>query len=541
MIRSLRNIICVLLGTMLAAGCSSSASAASASPSATASPVHTIILFTNDAHGHILNDASEPSWGLARIAKEKEDLIEAGYQVYLFSAGDDIQGTPLVSMDQGSSVIRFMGDAGYDLMEIGNHELDYGMDTLLALQEAASFPMLAANVQRTVGGDSVFAEHQEYTAADGMKIGVFGLATPETATKANPIYTAGLTFLAGDQLYQKAQEQIDLLKKDGCSLIICLGHLGVDDSSSPNRSIDVIQNTSGINVFIDGHSHTEVNETVGSTLLVQTGSNSHNLGRLEIHADGTYSAALMPAVDVNNAVNEEINDYNDEVEKQLSVKFAETAVSLDGERNDVRTMETNLGDLTCDALSYEAEKLTGTAPDVTITNGGSIRASIPAGDITLKTVRTVFPFSNTLVTLKVTGSELLEALEAATCALPDSIGGFPQVAGVEFSVDTTVPYQQGEQYPDSTYFKPAAPGSRVTIASVGGRPFDPDALYTLAANDFIGAGGDTYYALKYAYENSGYNTGIGLEDCLSDYISSELGGIVGDSYASAQGRIAIRS
>lgn len=400
--------------------------------------------------------------------------------------------------------------------------------------------MIAANVQRTVGGDAVFAENQEYTTPDGLKIGVFGLATPETATKANPTYTAGLTFLEGEKMYQKAQEQIDDLKKDGCSLIICLGHLGVTESSSPNRSIDVIQNTTGLNVFIDGHSHTEVNEMVNDTLLVQTGYNGHNLGRLDIHEDGTVSAALIPAVDVDAEINDEVNSYNADIEKQLSVKFAETTVDLDGERSDVRTMETNLGDLACDALAFETQKLTGSAPDAVIMNGGSIRASIPAGEITLKTIKTVFPFANTLVTLKVTGSELLEALEAAAYALPDSLGGFPQVAGIEFTVDTTVAYQQGEQYPDSTYYKPAAPGSRVTITSVGGKTFDAGTMYTLATNNFIGAGGDTYYALKYAYQNSGYDTGVGLENCLSDYISTQLGGTIGDSYAAPANRITIK-
>ena len=156
------------------------------------------------------------------------------------------------------------------------------------------------------------------------------------------------------------------------------------------------------------------------------------------------------------------------------------------------------------------------------------------------TMKTVFPFGNEVAVLTVTGAELLEALEAATCSTPEAIGAFPQVAGIEFTIDTSVPYENGEQYPDSTYFAPAKPGSRVTIATVGGQPFDAEALYTIATNDFTAAGGDTYYAFKYAFQTTGYKTGVALEDALVNYTSTVLDGTIGEQYADPQGRITVK-
>jgi 5'-nucleotidase/UDP-sugar diphosphatase len=533
-----------VLALLLTAGCSAptaAAPSASAEPSASAaSPVDTVILFTNDVHGHIEESLSEPSWGDARIARQKQELAAEGYDVYLFSAGDDTQGEPIVSLDQGESAIQFMNVTGYDLMEAGNHEFDYGTDKLLQLKEQADFPILAANITRTVGGDLLLEANHVFTTASGLKIGVFGLETPETQTKSNPDMVKGLTFAAGDDLYKVAQAQVDELKKQGCTLIICLGHLGVDDSSAPNRSIDVIQNTTGINVFIDGHSHTEVQQTVNDTLLLQTGCYGHNLGRLDIHADGSLSSELIPAVDQDDNVASVISDYSKQIDEQLGTVFASTAVDLDGEKQDVRTKETNLGDFVTDAILYEAKQSTGQAVDGAIMNGGGIRASLKTGDITQKDMMTVFPFGNVIVTLQVKGSELLEALEAATFSLPDSIGAFPQVSGIVYSVDTTVAYEKGDAYPDSTYFAPKNPGSRVSITSVGGKAFDKDAIYTIATNDFVGAGGDTYYAFKYAYQTAGYNSGILLEDALNHYVTNVLNGTIGQDYAAPQGRITIR-
>ena len=236
-----------------------------------------------------------------------------------------------------------------------------------------------------------------------------------------------------------------------------------------------------------------------------------------------------------------VNGRNEAVEAQLSAAFAKTEVDLDGNKAPgVRTQETNLGDFAADAILWSAQQAMGEQVVAALTNGGGIRASIKAGDITMKDMKTIFPFGNQVSVLTVTGAELLEALEAATFSTPDAIGAFPQVAGIVFTIDTTVPFEQGEQYPDSTYFAPKNPGARVTIETVGGQAFDKDALYTIATNDFTAAGGDTYYAFKYANATAGYKTGVALEDALVNYVQQVLGGVVGQQYAQPQGRITIK-
>jgi len=221
--------------------------------------------------------------------------------------------------------------------------------------------------------------------------------------------------------------------------------------------------------------------------------------------------------------------------------FATCETDLNGERDPgVRTMETNLGNLAADSILWGAQQEVGPQVVAAVTNGGGIRATIKAGDITMNDMKTVFPFDNKVAVLTVTGSELLEALEAATCTTPAAIGAFPQVAGIVFSIDTSTEYANGEAYPESTYFGPAQPGSRVTIESVGGEPFDLNKEYVIASNDFTAAGGDTYYAFRYAYTTTGYETGLSLEDAMVGYIAEVLGGVVGSEYSGPQGRITIK-
>ena len=350
------------------------------------------------------------------------------------------------------------------------------------------------------------------------------------------------------------------LKAAGADIIVLLSHLGMDEESAPNRSQDVLENATGIDLVIDGHSHTllEKGKKVGDTLVVSTGYNGQNLGVVVydgekftaslfaglgksavVEVEGVpYSALLSAKLDPEVA--ELVNSTNRAVKEELSKVFAKTEVFLNGERDPGnRTEETNLGDFAADAILWAAKQALGDQVAAAITNGGGIRASIQVGDITMNDMKTVFPFGNEVSVLEVKGSELLEALEAATSATPKALGAFPQVSGIVFSIDTTVPYENGEQYPDSTYYAPAKPGSRVKIESVGGQPFDPEALYIIATNDFTAAGGDTYYAFRYPNATSGYKTGVALEDALVNYVTTVLGGVVGQDYANPQGRITV--
>ena len=527
---SFKKLICLLLSLALALGLALPALAEGG-----ALEGKLVILHTNDIHGRAVSASGV--WGYAAIAQVKKDLEAQGAQVLLLDAGDASQGTPLVNLDYGKTAFEFMNAAGYDAMVPGNHELDWGIDNLLQNAEVASFPVLAANITDKISGETKFKDHVIFEKG-GFKVGVFGLDTPEAMTKTHPDKVRGISFAAGEELYACAQAQVDALKEAGCTLIVCVGHLGVDDESTGNRSIDVIANTTGIDLFIDGHSHTvidggkEVDTKVEGvkTLLVSTGEYFGNIGYVVF--DGEKLTAKLWKCDSNllsdmykpcdAEVAAVVNGRNEAVEAQLSAAFAKTEVDLDGNKAPgVRTQETNLGDFAADAILWSAQQSQGDQVVAAITNGGGIRASIKAGDI-------------------VTGAELLEALEAATFSTPDAIGAFPQVAGIVFTIDTTVPFEQGEQYPDSTYFAPKNPGARVTIETVGGQAFDKDALYTIATNDFTAAGGDTYYAFKYANATAGYKTGVALEDALVNYVQQVLGGVVGQQYAQPQGRITIK-
>ncbi len=506
-----------------------------------------VILHTNDIHGRGVADTATGALGYAAIAEQKDMFESLGASVLLLDAGDASQGTSLVNMSMGKTAMEFMSAAGYDAMSPGNHEFDWGLDNLLQIRESANFPILAANILRKDGSGPVFEANKIFDMPNGMKVGVFGLDTPETLTKTHPDKVQGITFLQGDELYACAQAQVDELKAAGCDVIICLGHLGDSDESAPNRSIDLIPKVTGIDLFIDAHSHTTIGavdetgkagEMIGDTLRVSTGQYCQKLGIVTY--DGTaFSATLRTFQDTE--VKALVDGVNGEITKVLSEVFAKTEVDLNGERDPgVRTQETNLGDFAADAILWAAQQAMGDQVVAAITNGGGIRTSIKTGDITMNSMKTVFPFGNVVATLTVTGAELLEALEAATHSTPSAIGAFPQVAGIEFTINTSVPYEQGEQYPDSTYFKPAKPGSRVTIATVGGQPFDPAAEYVIATNDFTAAGGDTYYAFRYAYKTTGYATGVALEDALVQYVQTVLGGVVGAQYAEPAGRITIQ-
>jgi 2',3'-cyclic-nucleotide 2'-phosphodiesterase (5'-nucleotidase family) len=506
-----------------------------------------VILHTNDIHGQAVADLDTGAMGYQSIAKVKDDYEALGASVLLLDAGDASQGTPLVNLVYGKTAFEFMNEVGYDAMAPGNHEFDWGQDNLYQNAEVANFPILAANITRTIDGTLVFQPNAVFDFGF-IKVGVFGLATPETLTKAHPDGVAGLHFAAAEELYAVAQAQIDELTAAGATFIIGLGHLGIDDESVTNRSIDVIANTTGIDLFIDGHSHSVIEgESVGEseTVLVSTGSLSQNIGIVE--TDGEYIATSLKALDTllyyntNEYVAGIVNSQYAIVQEELGKAFATTEVLLNGERSPgVRTEETNLGDFAADSILYGAKKYADPNVVAAVTNGGGIRTSIQIGDITMNDMKTVFPFGNVVATLTVTGAELLEALEAATCTTPDAIGAFPQVSGIVFTIDTSVPYEQGEMYPNSTYYAPAKPGSRVTIESVGGEPWSADALYVIATNDFTAAGGDTYYAFGYAYDTAGIETGLSLEDALIEYVAEVLGGVVGEQYAQPAGRITIK-
>lgn len=535
---------------LAACGCQSNtaanASSSSASSTTGASPLLAII-HTNDSHGHDVEvkgtDKTQGNFSMAAVAQLKADWEAKGYDVLLVDAGDATQGMPLVDQSKGEAAITFMNACGYQAMAVGNHEFDHGDDVIRKYEEEANFPLLSANVLVKETGEQRFASSTTFDLSDGTKVGFFGLTTPSTETSALPSFTEQFTFLQSDELYACAQKQVDELRARGCDIVVCLGHLGNATACEPNTSRSVLANVKGIDLFIDGHDHELVSEDVDGTPLVETGCYLSNIGLMVIDSGApvNQSVAYGSYDGIDPSVQSVIDQIDQQVQSELKVVLGHTSYHLDGEKNTARTQETNLGDFCCDSLLWDAEQSLGTPVDCCIVNGGSLRSSIEEGDISLASIKSVLSFSNQIQVGKVTGAQLLEVLEAGcqNIGLENSIGAFPQVGGIEYTIDASVPYEKGENYPDSTFASPAKPGSRVTINSVGGRSWNAEDAYTIASYDFIFLGGDTYYVLKQAAETETPTTCDFDYEAFAGYLTVACDHEVPDRYENPQGRITI--
>ena len=442
-----------------------------------------------------------------------------------------------------------MNAAGYDLVTLGNHEFDYGYEQLMNNLSKANFKTICADVF-DASGNTILDPNYVYTAPNGLKIGFFGMETPETQTKVNPALIKGIRFASKTELYTIAQAQVNTLKAQGADLVVCLSHLGVDEESAPDghRSVDMLANVSGIDLVIDGHSHTVMTAGAAGEVVQSTGTKIENIGVVVIdnatkQIEDRYLVSTAEGVNNNPAVEAATKTIIDRVDAEYGIEFATSEVDLNGAKAPgVRTEETNLGDLICDALRWSVLKEEGslTVPEdhvIAITNGGGIRASIKAGSVTKKDLNTVLPFGNTVSVIYVTGAEILEALEASTYCTPSAIGGFPQVSGIRFSIDTDVPFAQGDAYPNSTYYRPAAIG-RVSVQSVNGKPFSLTDTYAVVTNNFVAAGGDTYYVFGNA--TSQFDTGIVMDEAVMEYVQVKLGGkITAEDYGTVKGNITL--
>ena len=501
-----------------------------------------VILHTNDSHGRIKEDGT--SMGMSAVKYLANRYENAGASVLILDAGDTLHGLPIVTASRGESAVNVMNAVGYSAMAPGNHDFNYGYEHILELEEEMNFPVLAANVTYEADGSLVFGDHIVITCGE-YTIGVFGMATPETVTKTNPNNVVGLDFNE-DNLAGIAQAQCDELKELGCDIIICLAHLGDDVSSTPYRSTDVLEQVTDIDLWIDGHSHSVLNDDgeahlVNGTLVASTGEYTKNIG--VVTYDGAeFDAGLVHYADLCNTYEQDgeiitefygydpeitalVQNYYDEMMEFYSEVVGHTDVLLNGTREFVRTQETNLGDLAADAILAAAPNA-----DFALTNGGGIRANIEIGDITRYDLFTVFPFGNMVATVELTGAQIVYILEAATHACPGTDGAFPQVSGITFEIHTYIEYE-GE------YANPTNPGSRIQNVCINGEPIDLDATYVMATNDFLAAGGDTYAILAENFENSGILIGINLEDALINYIQNIDDNCAG--YAEPAGRIVI--
>lgn len=436
-----------------------------------------IVLFhTNDTHSRV-EEGKYAGMGFAKISTYIKNEKEKNKNVLVLDAGDTFHGQTIATLVKGESIATLMNKIGYDATVAGNHDFNYGKERLVELDKLTTFPILASNIKKEDGSDLLTP--YIIKEVDGIKFGIFGLATPETAYMSHPKHVEGLTFSSPVEESKKMVSQL----KDKVDVVVALAHLGLNEKSE-FTSEKVAQKVDGIDIIIDGHSHTilENGKMVGNTLIASTGEYDKNLGKITLSfLDNKLSSKKASLITKEDAANVEkngeivnlVNTIKDGQKKVLSQVVGKSNIILDGEREHVRKGETNLGNLISDAILDE------TKADIAIANGGNIRSSIDVGDITKEEVITVLPFGNYIVTKNLTGKQILAALEHGTSSYPELTGGFPHVGGMTYNIDTSKEV-----------------GSRVVNVMVNGSPLDLEKTYLVGLNDFLAAGGDNYTMLK---------------------------------------------
>lgn len=430
------------------------------------------IVHVNDVHARIKEDERENAIGFAKLKTKIDSLKKENPNTLLVGAGDIVHGTTEVNLTKGENIVNLMNSVGFDLMTPGNHDFNYGWERLVELKKIAKFPVITANVVKDNGEsdfDGIFVKE-----IDGVKLGFFGLTTEETAFKTHPDNTIGIKFL--DPIEQ-AKKAVTKLQEDKVDMIIGLVHLG-NEGTTLTKADDLLKAVDGIDLLIDGHSHEEENKIVNNTLLVQAGEYTKNLGIVEINFKDNKVEKITPTLfkyeeakelKADPTIEKEIEKIEEANKPILEEVVGETKVNLDGERENVRTKETNLGNLIADAM------LSSTKSDLAFTNGGGIRASIGEGKVTVGDIITAVPFTNTMAVVEAKGSEILLALERGVDSYPEQAGHFPQVAGMTYEFDPNQPV-----------------GSRIGKVTIAGADLDKNKTYKVVTNDFIAAGGDGY-------------------------------------------------
>ncbi len=473
------------------------------------------VVHTNDVHARI-EEGTDGSMGYSKLSTILKTARSITNNILVLDAGDVTHGTNLANVFEGETVGVLLDMLGYDAVAPGNHDFNYGADRLVEAAELANMysdlKVLSANVLDE-NGNFVFQPYQIYDY-NGFKVCVLGLTTPDTKYKSHPKNTEGLSF-DDASLFQYAQDAVDIAHQYA-DYVIVLGHIGLDDDSTVTSEM-ICQNVDGIDLFVDGHSHTTLPEgqEVNGTLIVSTGEYLNNVGVVDIVVKDLEAVAEIPmlvsAEDVLDPANSELaksfglnltevpNDpevdayvayMNEKLNEKFNVVVAEVPTALNGERANVRTKKTNLSDLITKAMTEAS------GADFSITNGGGIRASIDAGEVTLGEINNVLPFTNTIAVCEITGQGVYDALEYGYRLLPETNGGFPQT-------DLQV-----------VYSKYAKAGSRIKRVLLNGELIDKNATYTVATNDFMAAGGDGYTMFGKVVQE-----GKMLNEVFADYLA----------------------
>lgn len=572
-----------------------------------------VVLYVNDVHCGI-----DENIGYAGLALYKKEMQAQTPYVTLIDAGDAIQGAPIGTLSDGGYIIDIMNKVGFDFAVPGNHEYDYGMPRFLELAGKLSCGYYSSNFMDLRTGSPVFAPYKIFTYGD-TKIAFVGVTTPESFTKSTPAYfqDENGNYIygfcedeSGQKLYAQTQSAIDSARAEGATYVVVVGHLGENGSTDRWTSDSVIKNTTGIDAFIDGHSHEQYSKYVKDkdgkdVLLTQTGTKLENIGKLTIRTDGTIANELISQVpagessgayevkkgdtlsriakrelgsydrwrEIYDANKDRIKDPNVLTVGQQLVVPGKSAVTSDGKAIDydtdkfikniqaqyneslktvightdveltvndpatgnraVRSAETNLGDLCADAYRYVL------GADIGLSNGGGVRASIKAGNITYNDTLTVFPFGNMGCVVEATGQQIKDALEMASRNCPAENGGFLQVSGLTYTINTSV--TPSVQLDEKGNFIKVTGSYRVSDIMVGGAPLDVNKTYTVASHNYmLKSAGDGMTMFKGS--NVLRDNVMTDVDLLSAYIRSNLGGNVGADYGNpaGQGRITVK-
>lgn len=502
-----------------------------------------VVLYTNDVHC-----AVDSSIGYAGLAAYKKQLEALGDQVILADCGDAVQGAAIGALSNGSYIIDIMNQVGYDVAAIGNHEFDYGTDRFFELAQMADFSYLSCNFTNLTTGKLLFEPYKIIEKA-GIKIAFIGIATPQTITTSAPVYFQDAYgnyiygFCQGDDgqnLYKAVQSAADSARAAGADYVIALAHLGTDTGASPYTSPEVIANTSGIDAVLDGHSHSVVecqrvkNKAGRYVLLSQTGTGLTSIGMLCI-SDGNISTGLISDYSEKDETTAAfISNIENEYKAQLETVVATTDYNLtilnpqDGKTRIVRTSETNLGDLCADAIR------SATGADIGFVNGGGVRTSIAAGNITYGNILSVHPFGNTITMVSASGQQILDALELSVHSVPQEYGGFLQVSGLTFTYNPAI--ASPVVLDDNGLFDHVdeSAARRVSNVMVNGQPLDANAVYKVASFDYlIKSAGDGYTMFQ---DCEIILDGFMLDtQVLSTYLQDTLGGTVSSDYADPYG------
>lgn len=516
-----------------------------------------IVLYTNDIHCAIEqreDDGTYEAMGFAGLAALKAELAAlSANDITLVDAGDAIQGEVLGTLSDGEYLVTMMNLVGYDVAIPGNHEFDYSMAVFLDYAENyLDCGYICSNFFDLTTNTTVLDAYEIISYGD-VDVAFVGITTPETLTKTAPTNfqdDAGNYIYSfaqggdGEELYTVVQTAIDAAVAQGADYVIALGHCGIDAESQPWTSIDIIENVSGLDAFLDGHSHSVIagdwitDEAGNDVLLTSTGTKFENVGMLTIGADGALTTTLVSAADYTAqdatvaAAAEAIIAENAQTINQV-VAAAEVTLSAmqpDGETYAIRSEETNLGDLCTDAYLWAGQA------DVAIANGGGIRSEIAVGEITYGDIIAVQPYGNEISVVEATGQEILDALEMGAMLAPAENGGFLQVAGMTYTINTAIP--SSVVTADDGSFVSVEGAYRVTDVQIGGQALDVAQTYTVASHNYLlQSGGD---GINMFTDNAIVKSSVMIDNqALIGYITEALGGVIGEAYAAPQGRIAI--